>query len=50
MAKCIYCGAETALHVKGTPVCVSCDAKPKEERKPQQSEGSAAQDRKKATA
>ena len=27
MAKCARCGAETILHVNGTPVCTDCDSK-----------------------
>ena len=25
MAKCIYCGANTIMHVNGNPVCIKCD-------------------------
>ena len=25
MPRCVFCGAETPLHVKGAPICVECD-------------------------
>ncbi len=29
MAKCVYCGEETILHVNSVPVCINCDELPK---------------------
>lgn len=34
MAKCVYCGTETALHVGGIPVCPRCDKIDREDKPP----------------
>jgi len=34
MAKCLYCGADTILHINGIPVCVECDEKRNNSPKP----------------
>ena len=35
MAKCIYCGQATMLHINGVPVCIECAKGLEEGRKPQ---------------
>jgi len=34
MATCVYCGAETKLHVTGRPVCANCDETTQQGKKP----------------
>ena len=34
MAKCVNCGDETWLHVKGVPICIACLEEADKERKP----------------
>lgn len=34
MAKCLYCGADTILHINEIPVCVECDEKRNNSLKP----------------
>jgi len=34
VAKCVKCGAETILFVRGQPVCPDCDEEPELKRKP----------------
>jgi hypothetical protein len=39
MAQCHFCGAETLLFDAGTPVCVECDDKRQQKKKPRKPDG-----------